>query len=150
LWRALIKTYWHVIVDSSSEYVRGTIFVQMLIHAVTAERAIAAIWIRCNEVSITRHKRESDHLGKASLARNTLKAFFVSIYNGGLPGVTTGIEVAGRDDESGWRAAVWTLLVYMGERNIIGYVVLPAPVPNTLYEMNQRKRVKEHARGVTH
>jgi len=49
--------------------------------------------------------------------------------------VTTGVEVAGRDDECGWRTAVWTLLVYMGKRNVIICAVLPAPAPNALREI---------------
>jgi hypothetical protein len=105
----------------------------MLIHAVTAERAISVIWIRCGEISVTNHRKcEPDHFGKCSLAGNSLEALFVSLYDGCFSGVTTGIEVAGRDDESGWRTAVWTFLVHMGKRNILGYVVLPAPVPNAL------------------
>lgn len=130
-----ISTYWHVIIDTSGEDVGGTIFVQMLIHAVTTERAITAIWIRRNEVSITSHKCQSDHLGKHSLARNPLKAFFVSFYNACFPRVTTGVEMAGWDDEFGWRTTVWTLLVHMRERNIIICAVLPAPVPNALKEI---------------
>ena len=78
---------------------------------------------------------QSDHLGKDSLARNSLKAFFVPFYNDCFLGVTTGVEVAGRDDECGWRTAVWTLLVYMGKRNVIICAVLPAPVPNALREI---------------
>src|SRR6267142_3788339 len=78
-----IKTYWHVMVDSSRECVRGTIFVQMLIHAVTAERAISVIWIRCGEISVTNHRKcESNHRGKCSLAGNSLEAFLVSLKDG--------------------------------------------------------------------
>ena len=122
-------------IDTSGEDVGGTIFVQMLIHAVTAKRAIAAMWIRRDEVPITSHKCQSDHLGKYSLARNPLKAFFVLFYNDCFPGVTTGVEVARRDDEFGWRTAVWTLLVHMRKRNLIICAVLPAPVPNALKEI---------------
>ena len=130
-----ISTYWHVMIDTSGEDVGGTIFIQMLIHAVTAEGAITLIWIRRNEVSITSHKCQSDHIGKDSLARNPLKAFFVLFYNGCFPGVATGVEVAGRDDEFGWRTTVWTLLVHMRKRDIIVCAVLPAPAPNALKEI---------------
>jgi hypothetical protein len=46
--------------------------------------------------------------------------------------VTIGVEVAGRDNEFGWRTAVWTLLVHVGKRKIIRYAVLPAPAPNAI------------------
>jgi hypothetical protein len=38
------RTYWHIIVNPSREHVRGTILVQMLVHAVTAKGAIALTW----------------------------------------------------------------------------------------------------------
>jgi hypothetical protein len=104
----------------------------MLIHAITAKRAIAMIWIRCSKVSGASLKYESETLWKAIPARNSLKAFLIPFYNGCFPGVATGIEMARRDDEFRQRTAVWTLLVHMRKRYILGYALLPAPVPNAL------------------
>jgi hypothetical protein len=80
----------------------------------------------------TSHKRESERRGETLLARNSLKACFVSLYGACLPGVTLGVEVARGDNEFGWRTAVRTLLVHVRKRKIIGRALLPAPVPNTL------------------
>lgn len=70
-------------------------------------------------------------MGETLLARNSLKAFFVSLYGDCLPRVTLGVEVAGGDNEFRWRTAVRTPLVHVG-RKIIGYALLPAPAPNAL------------------
>jgi hypothetical protein len=80
----------------------------------------------------TSHKCESKRRGETLLASNPLKACFVSFYRHRFPGVTTGVELARRDNEFGWRTAVWTLLVRVGMRKVIGRAVLPAPVPNAL------------------
>jgi len=82
----------------------------------------------------TSHKRKSERHGETLLARNPLQARFVLFYGNRFPGVTIGVEVSGRDNEFGWRTAVWTLLVHVGKRKIIRYAVLPAPAPNALYQ----------------
>jgi hypothetical protein len=78
------------------------------------------------------HKRESEHREETLLARNSLKACFVSFYGECLPGMTLGVEVARGDNEFGWRTAVRTLLVHVRNRKTIGHAILPAPVPNAL------------------
>jgi hypothetical protein len=80
----------------------------------------------------TSHKHESEGRGETLLARNSLKACFVSFYGGFLPGVTLGIEVARGHNEFGWRTAVRTLLVHVRSRKVIGLAILPTPAPNAL------------------
>lgn len=80
----------------------------------------------------TSHKCKSERRGETLLARNPLEARFVLFYSNRFPGVTIGVKVAGRDNEFGWCAAVWTLLVHVGKRKIIRDGLLPAPVPNAL------------------
>lgn len=81
---------------------------------------------------LTSQKGESERRGETLLARNSLKACFVSFYGACLPGVTLGVEVARGHNEFGWRTAVRTLLVHVRKRKIIGQAFLPAPAPNTL------------------
>jgi hypothetical protein len=80
----------------------------------------------------TSHKRESGRRGETLLARDSLKACFVTFYGDFLPGVTPGVEMAGGDNEFGWRTAVRTLLVHVRKRKIVSRALLPAPVPNAL------------------
>ena len=61
-----------------------------------------------------------------------MKARFVSFNDGCLPGVTTGVEMAGWDDEFGRGATVRTRLVRMREIKLITAASLPAPISNTL------------------
>jgi len=80
----------------------------------------------------TSHKCESERRGKTLLARNSLKACFVSFDRDRFPGVTIGVELARRHNKFGWRTAVRTLLEHVGKRTIVGHALLPAPVPNAL------------------
>lgn len=50
--------YWHIMVDSMVKYVRCTVFIEMLIHAVLAKRAITVFRRGLGKVSVTSHKRE--------------------------------------------------------------------------------------------
>ena len=68
-----------------------------------------------------------------------MKACFVSFYSDCFPGVAIGVKVARRDNEFGWRAAVWTLLVHVGKRKFFGHALLPSPAPNALQKINERK-----------
>jgi len=80
----------------------------------------------------TSQKCVSERRGETLLARNSLKACFVSFYSGRFPGVAIGVEMTRRDNEFGWRTAVRTLLVHVGKGKIVFRALLPTPVPNAL------------------
>ncbi len=53
----------------------------------------------------TSQKCVSERRGETLLARNSLKACFVSFYSGRFPGVAIGVEMTRRDNEFGWRTS---------------------------------------------